>query len=130
MELITSPCNTPSSLQIRLIKNLMPRKGPPKSTRRDDNDNARKESARKRVIDEAKTAKSVAAVEAYDKSSIPKMPDMREDQRALRRGLEARGEKLLRHGDTGVKLYDVIPPSASYSKPGEVRVFSIGDDSS
>jgi hypothetical protein len=106
----------------------MPRKGPPKSTRRDDNDKARMESARKRVIEEAKAAKSLAAVEAYDKSSIPKMPDKREDQRALRRGLEARGDMLLRHGDAGVKRDDVIPPSASFSKPGEVRVFSIGDD--
>jgi hypothetical protein len=106
----------------------MPRKGPPKSTRRDDNDNARNERARRRVIDEAKTAKLVAAVEAYDKSSRPKMPDKREDQRALRRGLEARGEKLCRlggTGGTGVKRYDVIPPSVCYSKPGEVRVFSI-----
>lgn len=108
----------------------MPRKGPPKTTRRDVNDNARMENARKRVTDEAKIAKSVAAVEAYDKSSIPKMPDMREDQRALRRGLEARGDKLLRHGDTGIKRDDVIPPSASYSQPGEVRVFNFEDDSS
>lgn len=108
----------------------MPRKGPPKSTRRADNDNARKETAQKRVTDEAKIAKSVAAVEAYDRSSIPKMPDLREDRRALRRGLEARGEKLFRQGDTGVRRNDVIPPSASYSEPGEVRVFSFGDDSS
>lgn len=113
-----------------VIKELMPRKGPPKSTRRDTNDDARKEINRSRLNDEAKIAKSSKAVEKYDRSSAPEMPPLRGDQKALRRGLEARGERLLCYGDTGMKRNDIISPSASYSKRGDVRVFSFGDGSS
>ncbi|RQM25608.1 hypothetical protein B5M09_001383 [Aphanomyces astaci] len=77
----------------------MPRKGPPKSTRRDDRDKERQKAAGERMRAEQKEERSKQALRDFH-THKPEMPETRGVQRDLRRGLAAQGLDLERYGDS------------------------------
>ncbi|KAF0683535.1 Aste57867_24392 [Aphanomyces stellatus] len=80
----------------------MPRKGPPKSTRREDRDKERQRAADERRREEKKAERSKDALREFQNKA--EMPDAKCAQRDLRRGLAAQGMNLERYGESAVQL--------------------------
>ena len=108
----------------------MPRKGPPKTTRRAVHDAERKSATSKRVSADMKSDRTAEELRKFDQNARPEMPILRADQKALRSGLEERGDKLLRFGDDGKKRGDVIEASTPLGAQcrGELRGDCYGSD--
>jgi hypothetical protein len=68
---------------------LMPRKGPPRATRREDREKERQAAANRRKHEKDKSARAAEAVRQF--CNNPEMPASRGEQRDLRRGLAANG---------------------------------------
>ena len=106
-------CTTHTELfiQPKSADGVMPRKGPPKTTRRDAHDAERKSAASKKVSADMKSDRTAEALRKFDQNGRPEIPLLKADQKALRIGLEGRGDTLSRFGDDGRKRDDVIEAS-------------------
>ena len=89
----------------------MPRKGPPKTTRRDAHDAERKSAASRKVSADIKSDRVAEELRKFDQNGRPEMPLLKADQKALKSGLEERGDTLRRFGDDGRKRDDLIEAS-------------------
>ncbi|OQR93454.1 hypothetical protein ACHHYP_02525 [Achlya hypogyna] len=92
----------------------MPRKGPPKSTRREERAKEKEAAAKERLRGEAKAARASSALRQF--RCCPEMPETKGDQRDLRRGLASEGLQLERYGESPMQL----------KKRGEVMEKSAG----
>ncbi|EQC36617.1 hypothetical protein SDRG_06057 [Saprolegnia diclina VS20] len=91
----------------------MPRKGPPKTTRREERAKEKEEAAKQRLHEEAKAARAAQAVRQFRHN--PEMPDTQGDRRDLRRGLASEGMPLERYGESPMQLGkrgEVLPASS------------------
>ncbi|ETW08666.1 hypothetical protein H310_01197 [Aphanomyces invadans] len=77
----------------------MPRKGPPKTTRREERDKERQKAAGERLRNEQKTERAQKALRDFQ-THKREMPETRGTQRDLRRGLAGKGLTLERYGDS------------------------------
>ena len=108
----------------------MPRKGPPKSTARDAHDAERKLASSKKISSDLKSGRTAEELRKFDQSGRPEMPLLKADQKALRIGLERRGDTLRRFGDDGGKRHDIMEASSPHGAQcrGELRGNFYGSD--
>mmetsp|Transcript_18827 Transcript_18827/g.18145 ORF Transcript_18827/g.18145 Transcript_18827/m.18145 type:complete len:102 (+) Transcript_18827:108-413(+) len=99
----------------------MPRKGPPKTTSRDEKNNERKDATRLRKLEEQKEEKVSKAVRSFDSRSINEMPENKSERRILRLALEKSGRVMERYG-AGPHTGPIMEKSSEYCGiSGDVR---------
>ena len=79
----------------------MPRKGPKKTTARDERDEERAAERGAEKAAERRELRKADLLKSFDEHSRPEMPEGRADQRLLRSGLSERGMVLERFGKPG-----------------------------